>query len=33
MVQLSEKAIEMLNDFFKRKNKVSPIRIFLQEGG
>ena len=33
MVQLSEKAAEMLTDFFKKRDEVSPIRIFLQEGG
>lgn len=33
MVQVSEKAAEMLTDFFTKRNEVSPIRIYLQEGG
>jgi len=33
MIQLSEKATEVLNQYFQDKGEPSPIRIFLQEGG
>lgn len=32
MVHLSEKAEDLLKDYFKDK-QISPIRIFLQTGG
>jgi hypothetical protein len=33
MVQVSGKAVEMLTDFFKKRDEISPIRIYLHEGG
>lgn len=32
MVEISEKAEEVLRDYFKEK-EITPIRIFLQTGG
>lgn len=32
MIHLSEKAEDILKDYFKEK-QISPIRIFLQTGG
>lgn len=32
MIHISEKAEDVLKDYFKEK-QVSPIRIFLQSGG
>ena len=33
MLQISEKADEMIKDFFKEKEEPHHIRIFLSEGG
>ncbi len=32
MIQMSEKAEEVLKEYFKGK-EISPIRVFLQVGG
>jgi len=33
MLKVTEKANEMLKEFFKDKEKTTPIRIFLAQGG
>jgi len=33
MLNVTEKANEMLKEFFKDKEKITPIRIFLSQGG
>ena len=33
MFQVTEKADEMIQQFFKGKDKIEPIRIFLSQGG
>ncbi len=33
MFQVTEKAEEMIQQFFEGKDKVDPIRIFLSQGG
>jgi hypothetical protein len=33
MFQVSEKASEMLKEFFQDKEEISPIRIFMSQGG
>ena len=33
MFQVTEKAKEMIEDFFKDKERVPYVRIFLAEGG
>jgi hypothetical protein len=33
MIYVSEKAHEVIKDYFKDKETVSPIRVFLSQGG
>ena len=33
MFQVTEKASEKIGEFFKDKEEISPIRIFLSQGG
>jgi len=33
MFQVTEKADEMIQQFFEGKDKIEPIRIFLSQGG
>jgi len=33
MFEVTEKAREMIQEFFKTRETVSPIRIMLMEGG
>ena len=33
MFEVSEKANEMIHEFFKDKDEVAQIRIFLSQGG
>jgi hypothetical protein len=33
MFQVTEKADEMIQQFFEGKVKIEPIRIFLSQGG
>jgi Fe-S cluster assembly iron-binding protein IscA len=33
MLNVTEKANEMLKEFFKDKEEITPIRIFLSQGG
>ena len=33
MFEVTEKATEMIKDFFKDKDEVPRIRIFLSQGG
>ena len=33
MIFVSEKAHEVINDYFKDKETISPIRVFLSQGG
>ncbi len=33
MFQVTEKATQMIKEFFKGKDEVSPIRIYLSQGG
>ena len=33
MLQVTEKANEMISKFFEGKDEINPIRIFLSQGG
>ncbi len=33
MIEISDKAIEMLKDYFKDREEIPSIRLLLNEGG